>query len=219
MLHEKEKFFFYMEKRIKGDFNVPFPSNLWLQRLSLHLLLYTVFLSFAFSSAKVISLTFQNPTNCVALILNIFWVVFKWYDNGISYYSVSKLWPNVLRLLITTIRGSILQNLASRMWITREESSHDLIPRHTYKGEEKQNQVMLTSTLKTLQRRLLSVPQDHRHASSYIPTGTLKVKLKEINMIVATEQIFYISKNNMLFWWVDISLPAFLHEEAQVSVH
>ena len=35
MFHEKEKFFFYVGKRIKGDFNVPFPSNL-LQRLSLH---------------------------------------------------------------------------------------------------------------------------------------------------------------------------------------
>jgi len=60
---------------------------------------------------------------------------------------------------------------------------------------------MPTSTLKTLQRRLFSVCQDHRQASSYVPLGTLKVQTEgNFNMIVATEQIFYISKNNMLFW-------------------
>lgn len=36
-------------------------------------------------------------------------------------------------------------------------------------------------------------------------------------MIVATEQIFYTSKNSMLFWWLDVFWPAFRHEEAQVS--
>lgn len=64
-----------------------------------------------------------------------------------------------------------------------------------------------------------SVCQDDS-ASSHVPLGTLKIRTEgDFNMIVASEQIFYTSKNNMLFWWVDVSWPAFLHEEGQASVH
>lgn len=67
-------------------------------------------------------------------------------------------------------------------------------------GEEKQDRAVLTSRPKRFQRRLLSVCQAHR-ASLYIPLGTLKMQT-EVNfiVIVVTEQIFYISKNNMPFW-------------------
>lgn len=69
----------------------------------------------------------------------------------------------------------------------------------TYQGEEKQDWVVLTSRPKGFQRRILSVCQDHR-ASSYIPLGTLKIQTEgNFNIILATEKIFYTSKNNMLF--------------------
>jgi len=59
MFHEKEKFFFYVGKRIKGDFNVPFPSNL-LQRLSLHFIVVYCLPFLLLCHVNVISLTFQN---------------------------------------------------------------------------------------------------------------------------------------------------------------
>lgn len=89
----------------------------------------------------------------------------------------------------------------------------------TYQGEEKQDQVVLISRPKRFQRKLLGICQDHR-TSSHVPLGTLKIQTEgTFNMILATEKIFYTSKNNMLFWWADISWPDFLHEKAQISVH
>lgn len=92
----------------------------------------------------------------------------------------------------------------------RRKSDHDDIPRYL-SWWRKTAPSCTKAQAKEIQRRLLSVCQDHR-VSSHVPRGTLKIQAEgNFNMIVATEQIFYTSKNNMLFlvnWHILAWFPA-----------